>query len=235
MSAARRETTTAQSYSLVRLSSRLQAFTVSPMAVMICEPGGPIAPTMASLKWMPIPIRIGCGKSPRIRLLSWATRASNLARSTQGVGGADRGVFGVETVKRHQPIAGELRIVTVGGSERFDHLVEELIENVEEVVGKLGLAQDRGTAQIDEHHRDQPLASLEPRADHTVGCSGIGSQQGHDRDVRGRTNLTGQPHAGRRSDTGQCCRLRSRRFGQLAQPLCHQDPARRAARSSPTD
>ena len=76
MSAARRDTTTAQSYSLVRLSSRLQAFTVSPMAVMICEPGGPMAPTMASLKWMPIPIRIGCGKSPRIRLLSWATRAS---------------------------------------------------------------------------------------------------------------------------------------------------------------
>src|SRR5260370_1381747 len=38
--------------------------------------GGDLAPTMASLKWMPIPIRIGCGKSPRNRLLSWATRAS---------------------------------------------------------------------------------------------------------------------------------------------------------------
>jgi hypothetical protein len=37
MSAARRDTTTAQAYSLVRLSSRLQAFTVSPIAVMICE------------------------------------------------------------------------------------------------------------------------------------------------------------------------------------------------------
>src|SRR5262245_34215592 len=68
----------------------------------------------------------------------------------------------------HQPIAGELRIMTVGGSERFDHLVEELIENVQQVIGQFGLAQDRGTAQIDEHHRDQPLAPLEPCADHTV-------------------------------------------------------------------
>src|SRR5262245_22973930 len=68
----------------------------------------------------------------------------------------------------HQPIAGELRIMTVGGSERFDHLVEELIENVQQVIGQFGLAQDRSTAQIDEHHSDQPLAPLEPCADHTV-------------------------------------------------------------------
>jgi len=35
---------------LVRLSSRAQVFTASPMAVMICERGGPMAPTIASLK-----------------------------------------------------------------------------------------------------------------------------------------------------------------------------------------
>jgi hypothetical protein len=36
--------------SLVRLSSRAAVFTVSPMAVTICERGGPIALTIASLK-----------------------------------------------------------------------------------------------------------------------------------------------------------------------------------------
>jgi hypothetical protein len=38
-----------QPYSLVRLSRRAVVFTVSPMAVMIIERGGPIAPTIASL------------------------------------------------------------------------------------------------------------------------------------------------------------------------------------------
>jgi hypothetical protein len=47
ISAARRDTMTAQSCSLVRRSSRAHVFTVSPMAEMICEAGGPIAPTIA--------------------------------------------------------------------------------------------------------------------------------------------------------------------------------------------
>src|SRR5262249_60904196 len=65
----------------------------------------------------------------------------HLARSMQGVGGTGRGILGVEPVKGHQPIAGKLRVIAVGGIERLDHLVEELIENVKEVIGKFGLTQ----------------------------------------------------------------------------------------------
>jgi len=59
-----RDMITGQSYCLVMPSSRAQVFTVSPIAVMICDRGGPMAPTIASPQWMPIPIRNGCGKSP---------------------------------------------------------------------------------------------------------------------------------------------------------------------------
>src|SRR4029077_14027960 len=82
----------------------------------------------------------------------------HFTRSTQGIGGTSRGVLNVETVKRHQSVTGKLRVMTVGGFERCGHFVEELIENVQQVVGQLSLAQGGGSAQIDEQHRDRSLA-----------------------------------------------------------------------------
>ena len=114
-SAARRDTMTAQSYSLVRLSSRAQVFTVSPMAVMICESrrshraDDGLAEDECRSRSV-----TAAASLPSIWLLSWSTRAKHFARAAQGVGGAGRGVLGVETVKRHQPVAGELRVMAVG-------------------------------------------------------------------------------------------------------------------------
>src|SRR3977135_2017310 len=54
----------------------------------------------------------------------------HFAGATQGVGGGDRGVLGVETVKRHEPVTGELRVMAVVGIKRLGHFVKELIENV---------------------------------------------------------------------------------------------------------
>ena len=73
--------------------------------------------------------------------------------------------------------------MTAGGRQRLGHLVEELIEHEQDVVGHAGFAQRRRVAQIDEHHGDLAFAALAAGADQAVRRAGVGREQRHHRNV----------------------------------------------------
>src|SRR5438046_1507899 len=94
-------------------------------------------------------------------------------------------------------------IMAVGGIKCLAHLLKELIENIQEIVRHLALAQYSGAAQVDEQHGYQSFTSLKPSPDPTVGGTSISGQERDHGDVCGRANLAGKPHAGRRTNSGQ--------------------------------
>ena len=75
---------------------------------------------------MPIPIRNGLRQVSPQSAVELVDARQHFARSTQGVGGTGRGVLGVETVKRHQTVASELRVMAVGGIKRLGHFTERI-------------------------------------------------------------------------------------------------------------
>ena len=138
----------------------------------------------------------------------------------------------MQSVKRHQPIAGELREVTAGSGQCGAHFEEELVEEKQDVVRKAPFAQARRSPKIGKHHGHDLLHPGEPGPSAAVDRSGGGQEQRNDRKIGDRANLACKPTVVGRADTRQSAGLKRCWRGQCVTTLQHADPAGRAARAT---
>src|SRR5262245_9200100 len=86
--------------------------------------------------------------------------------------------------------------------------------------------------QVDEDDRHQAFAAFHATAHKTIGGEGVGSKQRNYRNISRWPDLTSKAYVFCRTDSIECCGLKSNRLGKLIKTVDDSDAAGGAARSA---